>query len=242
MTTATMRRVGGLAHANALLLLRNRLTLFYGLVLPLLPLGLLLAGDRGDVQTGAVVAVIVLVTAWLFSVFYNVLSLVVTRRDELVLKRLRTGEVTDLELLTGLALPSIATAVLVSAAVVGVGMALGLPAPTNPLLYTITVLAACGLFWAFAIWTAAWTRTAEAAQMTSMPVMLLAIVGTMQRTLPDGVQRVVEYTPGAALDTLVRISWFDLSGDLGRSLLVLAGWIVVAVVLARRSLQWEPRT
>jgi ABC-2 type transport system permease protein len=242
MTSATMRRVGGLAWANALLLFRNRLTLFYGLVLPLLPMALLLSAERGDVQTGAVVAGVVLMMAWLFSVFYNVLSLVVTRRDELVLKRLRTGETSDLELLTGLALPSIATAVMVSAAVVLVGMALGLPAPANAALYVVTVLAACGLFWAFALWTAAWTRTAEAAQMTSMPVMLLAIVGTMQRTLPDEVGRVVEYTPGAALDTLVRVTWFDLGGDLLRSLLILAGWIVVAVVLARRSLQWEPRT
>lgn len=170
------------------------------------------------------------------------LSLVVTRRDELVLKRLRTGEVTDPELLTALALPSIASAVLVSLAVVVVGMALGLPAPSNAPLYVVTVLAACGLFWAFALWTAAWTRTAEAAQMTSTPVMMLAIVGTMQRTLPDGVQRVVEYTPGAALDTLVQVSWFGLDGDLGRSLLVLAGWVVAAVLLARRSMRWEPRT
>jgi ABC-2 type transport system permease protein len=242
MNTTTMRRVRGLAHANALLMLRNRLTLFYGLVLPVLPMGLLLAGERGDVEEGAVVAGMVLSLAWLFTVFYNVLSLVVTRRDELVLKRLRTGEVTDLELLTGLALPSIASAAVVSVAVVGVGMVLGLPAPGNPLLYAVTVLAACGLFWAFAIWTAAWTRTAEAAQMTSLPVIFLVVVGTMHRTLPEGVQRVVEYTPGAALDTLIRVGWFDLGGDSARSLLVLAGWIVVAVLLARRSLRWEPRT
>jgi ABC-2 type transport system permease protein len=173
MTAATMRRIRGLAWANGLLLLRNRLNLSYGLLLPLLPMGLLVTGDRGDVELGAVVAGVVLAMTWLFSVFYNVLSLVVTRRDELVLKRLRTGEVTDLELLTSLALPGIACAVVVSLGLVGLGVGLGLPLPVNPVLYVGTVLAGCVLFWAFAIWTAAWTRTAEAAQMTSMPTAAL---------------------------------------------------------------------
>ena len=40
----------------------------------------------------------VLLMALMFPVYYNLLSMFVTRRDELVLKRLRTGEVRDLEL------------------------------------------------------------------------------------------------------------------------------------------------
>ena len=43
--------------------------------------------------------------ALLFPGYYNLLSMFVTRRDELVLKRLRTGEVRDLELVTSMALP-----------------------------------------------------------------------------------------------------------------------------------------
>ena len=41
----------------------------------------------------------------LFPVYYNVLSQFVSRRDELVLKRMRTGETRDAELLVSIALP-----------------------------------------------------------------------------------------------------------------------------------------
>ena len=42
------RRITGLARANTTLLARNRLTLIYAVVLPLLPLGLLLVGDNNS--------------------------------------------------------------------------------------------------------------------------------------------------------------------------------------------------
>ena len=75
--------------------MRNRLTLFYAVVLPLLPLGLLFLGERGDVDAGVANVSTVLLMALMFPVYYNLLSMFVTRRDELVLKRLRTGEVRD---------------------------------------------------------------------------------------------------------------------------------------------------
>ena len=60
-------------------------------------------------------------------------------------------------------------------------MAAGLPLPVNPLLVLVGVLLACATFAALAVWTAAWTRNAEAAQMTSMPVIVLAMIGLMSR-------------------------------------------------------------
>ena len=42
------RRVTRLARTNALLMMRNRLTLSYALVIPLLPLGLLFVGDQPE--------------------------------------------------------------------------------------------------------------------------------------------------------------------------------------------------
>jgi ABC-2 type transport system permease protein len=43
-------------------------------------------------------------------VFYNVVIALVARREELVLKRLRTGEVRDAEILAGTAAPAVALA------------------------------------------------------------------------------------------------------------------------------------
>lgn len=265
MTTATIRqssttssgvsarRILGLTKANARLLVRNRLTLFYGLILPLFPLAFLFTAERGDVTSAAAVTNSALMLIFLFPVYYNVLSVFVTRRDELVLKRLRTGETRDGEQLTAIALPGMAIAMIVSIAMVGIGAGFGLPLPVNPALYIVLVLAGGGLFVAFAIWTAAWTRNAEAAQLTSMPVSLLAFVGAVRAAFPENLLPVINLTPGAAIDSLLRISWFGLGpdGSVGlaaswgaavQPLLVIAAWIGVAAELARRSMRWEPRT
>ena len=88
-----------LARTNATLMMRNRLTLAYAVVVPLLPLGLLFIGERGDVDAGGSTrSAPALLMALMFPVYYNLLSMFVSRRDELVLKRLRTGEVRDREL------------------------------------------------------------------------------------------------------------------------------------------------
>lgn len=256
VSAVSLPRMARLARFNGLLLLRNRLAMVYGLVLPLAPLALLFAGERGDGGAGAAAIVTTLTVAVLFPVYYNLLSQFVTRRDELVLKRLRTGETRDLELIGGLALPGVVIALTVAAIAVPVAMALGQPAPLNPAVYAAAVVVACGLFVAFALWTAAWTRNAEAAQMTSLPVILLAVVGQMSVGFPEEVRRWVDLTPGAAVTELVRVGWFgfgepgteqtlDLAetwAAAGQPLLVLIVWTVLAVWLAARSMQWEPRT
>lgn len=258
MTTLSLSRTAGLARANATLVLRNRLTLIYGVVLPLLPLGLLLVGDSGSEDSGgagAAAIVTALMMAALFPVFYNLLSQLVTRRDELVLKRLRTGESTDAEIITSLALPGFAVALATAVVAVPLAIAFGQDAPLNPLLYAVTVVVTLLMFAAFALWTAAWTSNAEAAQITSMPVILLAVLGQVAIGFPDEVRRFTDLTPGAAMTDLVRVSWFgmetgstertlDFAGSwaaAGQPLLVLVAWAALAGYLARRSMRWEPR-
>jgi ABC-2 type transport system permease protein len=256
LTAISLPRTVRLARFNFLLLMRNRLAMVYGVVLPLAPLALLFAGEDGEGGAGAAAVVTTLTVAVLFPVYYNLLSQFVTRRDELVLKRLRTGEARDLELLGSLALPGVVVAVVVAAIAVPVAMVLGQPAPLNPLVYVVTVVIACALFVAFAFWTAAWTRNAEAAQMTSLPVILLAVVGQMSVAFPEEAKRWVDLTPGAAMTDLVRVGWFgfgepgtertlDFAGTWAASaqpLLVLLAWTGLAVWLAARSMHWEPRT
>jgi ABC-2 type transport system permease protein len=48
--------------------------------------------------------------ALLSAVYYNLVTALVARREQLVLKRLRTGESTDPEILAGTAAPAIAIA------------------------------------------------------------------------------------------------------------------------------------
>ncbi|VXB83724.1 ABC transporter permease [Nocardioides sp. AX2bis] len=258
---ASVRRVVALARANALLMARNRLTLVYAVVVPLLPLGLLLAQDLSDPAAGAGALITSLVLVLLFPVYYNLLSVVVTRRDELVLKRLRTGETRDVELVVALALPGAVLAVLISLLTAGIGIAFGLPLPVNALLFLVAVVAGIVMIAALALWTAAWTRNAEAAQLTSGPVLFLMILGQTAVAYPDPVREFFTWTPGTAIVSLVRTGWFGLepvTGDAlsqeatlgfasswaqaGQPLLVLGAWTAVALWLAARSMRWEPRT
>lgn len=255
-TSPALRRTTGLARANARLMLRNRLNVAYGLVLPLLPMAFLLLGERGEVATAGMALSSTVLLAVLFPVFYNVLSMTVTRRDELVLKRIRTGETRDLELLASLALPGVVIALAVGVVSIPLALALGAPVPVNPLLFLLAVLVASVAFAVLAFWTAAWTRNAEAAQITSMPVILLAMAGPLTLGLHAEVTRWSDLTPGSAVIDLVRSSWLGLQGledepslgfadswaAAGQPLLVLLGWAALGAWLAARSMRWEPRS
>lgn len=256
---SSLRRTTELTRWNAVLLVRNRLAFFYAVVMPLLPLALLAINERGDEFIGASAIVTMTLVIALFPVYYNVLSQFVNRRDELVLKRMRTGEARDGELLVSIALPGAVSALLLSAAAVPIAAALGQPLPVNPALYAALAVLTVVMFTAFAYWTAAWTRNAEAAQLTSLPIIILASLGPLTSTIPnmpDTLREVLSRTPGAAMSDLVRIGWFGFDGQdakeptlafaetwapAAQPLLVMAVWICVAVVLAGRSIRWEPR-
>ena len=255
----SVRRTASLARWNAVLLSRNRLAFFYAVLLPLLPLGLLLVGERGAPSAGAGAIATMFLTISLFPIYYNVLAQFVSRRDELVLKRMRTGETRDAELLASVALPGAVAALVLSAIAIPAAAALGQQPPVNPLLYAALAALAAVMFTAFAYWTAAWTKNAEAAQLTSMPIILLASLGPLTITIPDMpdlLRDVLTLTPGAAMADLIRVGWFGLDGQdatdstltftgtwspAAGPLLTIAAWTCLAVVLARASMRWEPR-
>lgn len=257
--TLSLRRVLRLSRWNVVLLSRNRLTLFYAAILPLLPLVLLVVGERGSETAGASAINTVFLTIVLFPVYYNLLSQVVNRRDELVLKRMRTGETRDGELVASIALPGVVIALVLGAVVVPIASALGTRLPVNPVLYAMAVVGAVVMFTALAYWTAAWTRSAESAQLTSLPIIILASAGPLTISIPemsDALRSILELTPGAAMAELVRIGWFGLDGpaaqettlsfadtwrEAGRPLSVIASWTAIGFTLARRSMRWEPR-
>jgi ABC-2 type transport system permease protein len=256
----SLRRTASLTRWNAVLLSRNRLAFAYAVGLPLLPLVLLFTGERGAATTGASAITTMLLTVALFPVYYNVLAQFVSRRDELVLKRMRTGQTRDAELLASIALPGAISALLLSAIAVPIAAVLGAQSlPVNAILYALGAVFAAVMFTAFAYWTAAWTRSAEAAQLTSMPIIIIASLGPLTSSIPhmnDRLRDILSGTPGAAMADLVRIGWFGLDGPGAKDttltfaetwsqaagpLLVMAAWTYLAVTLARRSMRWEPR-
>ncbi len=249
-------RVLGLAQSNVLLMRRSMLTVVYAVAVPLLVLGLLVIVPEKSGEAGAGPLSLVLLMALLFPVYYNLLSMFVTRRDELVLKRLRSGEATDGEIIVSMALPGVALVFIVAVIAVVVAGLLGFDLPLNPILLVLGLLLTCVTFAALALWTAAWTRNAEAAQLTSLPILLLSTVGSTRAVFPERAQQWLDLLPGAALEDLVRVAWFGLEpgvagtaaitwsatwGEALPALGCLLGWTIIGTLLARRSMTWEPR-
>lgn len=249
------RRTVGLARFNFTLMVRNRTTMLYAFAIPLLPLALLLMADPDEPLTAVGALSYAFVMGFLFPGYYNLLSMFVSRRDELVLKRLRTGETSDADLIVSMALPGATVVVAVAVLTVPIAMVAGFQFPANPLLVLVTVVLGIATFAAFALWTASWTRTAEAAQLTSGPIMLLALMGSFATAMPESVGRWLALTPGAAVTDLVTLGWFGLDPDATEQSVtfieglvlalpaagVLVAWLLIAVVLAQRSMRWEPR-
>lgn len=250
-----------LSRSEFTLLVRNRLLLFNAFVLPLVfPVLLLVIGWRSDTGlTDAGVASALEIFALfllVFLVFYNLLSAYTTRRDELVLKRLRTGEATDNQILLGPAVPSFVLTAILTVILVAVVVVLGGGLPVNPLLLVAALGGGAAMFAALALITSTFTRNAEAAQITSFPVILVAMAGSsvLRGVLPDSVSSVVELTPMAAVSDLINLGWIgrvdpdstplafaETFSPALQPLLVVAAWTVGSIVVARTHFRWEPR-
>lgn len=254
MNTGTWTRIAALGRAELTLLTRNRTALFTAL---LLPVGMVWAmrsamdgvdlsesglGSHEAVMTSGPVMVLILV------VYTNLIAAYVARREELVLKRLRTGEVRDAEILSGTAVPSAVLAlgqcVLL---VVAAAALLDLRAPRRPDLLVVGLLLGTVALAALAAATAALTRTVESAQITALPLMMVSFVASGMfvplQLLPDPLAAVCRLLPVTPVVDLVRAGW--LGGATGpevlRALALAVAWTVVSVFAVRRWFRWEPR-
>ncbi|WP_369390328.1 ABC transporter permease [Streptomyces sp. CG1] len=252
--TSAGRRLWALGRAELTLLGRNRGVVLTALAVPLLlPFSVRPAVDQLDLKKQGLTLGSTLLTAaigfsFLFAVYTSLVNAYVARREELVLKRLRTGELSDAEILTGTALPALVIG-LAQALVLCVGCAvlLHLGAPRAPYLILPGLVAGYLVSAALAALTASFTRTVESAQVTALPLMFLSMLGSgitfPTEVLPDKLARVCELLPLSPAIRLVRGGWTGhLSGyeALGALATALA-WTILAVFAVRRWFRWEPR-
>jgi ABC-2 type transport system permease protein len=182
----------------------------------------------------------------------------VARREELVFKRLRSGEITDAEILAGTAAPAVAIAwIQVAVAAVAAGAASGIDLQANALLVPAAVLLGTAVFVLLAAVTTVVTRTVELAQVTTLPVLMLSLVFSGMlfplATLTEPLRSVAHALPLTPVVELMRLGLTGTAAD-GRHLglaatfgaavipvLVLAAWIAAGTWAARRWFRWEPR-
>ncbi|WP_370413951.1 ABC transporter permease [Streptomyces fradiae] len=256
---ATAARLTALGRAELTLLGRNRNTLFVALLMPVLMIFLLrssltgLSGGPGGAERlpmGIAAATLVGGTGMILMlvVYMSLVSTYVARREELVLKRLRTGEARDPEILAGGALPAVVIALVQCAVLSALGPAvLDVAAPRRPDLLVLGVLGAVPLLAALAALTTVITRTVESAGLTTLPFFLLSATGSglmvPADSLPDPVAAVCSLLPLSGAMELVRAGW--LGGGDGKELLGAAlttvAWIVISVFAVRKWFRWEPR-
>jgi len=252
--SASARRLTALARAELLLLMRNRSAIFVALVLPIVMIfsiraslqqidlggtGLTIAGAA---LTGGIGMVLVQV------VYMNLVTGYVTRREELVLKRLRTGEISDREILTATALPSIALALVQCVLLVAAGaVAFDLTAPKRPELFLVGLVVGLVMMSALAAATSAVTRTVQTSQLTTLPLFFVSLFGSgifvPLEIFPDGLASVLELLPLTGVMTLVRHGWLGgvEGGDLLTAAVAALAWTAFAVFAVQRWFRWDPR-
>ena len=254
VTTTPVGRLRALGRAELALLGRNRSAVVTALLEPLvLPFSVRPTVDQMDLKGEGLTVGALMVTAaigfsLLFAVYSSLVSAFVARREELVLKRLRTGELGDAEILAGTGLPAVCLGFVQSALLaVACVVLLDAGAPAMPQLVVLGLLFGLFLSAALAALTATVTRTAESAQVTALPVLFASMMGSgiviPLQLLPDRVADVCQFLPLSPAIRLISGGWNgDLSGydALGAVLTALA-WTVLAVFAVRRWFRWEPR-
>lgn len=261
--TTTRRPLAALAKAEYLQFRRNTTLLVMGVAFPVaIPLVPFFLGIRDEDPTSHLMATtfeMFALMALLFVQYYSVLSMITARRSEGVLKRLRTGEASDRQILLAPMVPTalLATAgfVLVAAVTYGVGG----PAPVNAVAMVVAMVGGIATFSVLALATSVLTKNTEAAQITSLPLMAGSMVGlaSIRTLLPEGLANVVSFTPFAAISDLMALGTsgklatatessaaLDFSGtiaEMGQPVAILAVWIVLALALVRKSFRWDDR-
>jgi ABC-2 type transport system permease protein len=255
----SLRRVAALARGEAVLLRRNPSALVTALLGPVAYLLVPFLNSSGLGSGNAALVVTGMAAFGLaFVVYFNLVTALVARREDFVLKRLRSGELGDAEILFGTAAPAIAIAWAQIAIGTVVAIALfGMSIPTNPVLVVSALVLGSAVCVLFAAATTALTTTVEMAQLTATPMLVGSSVlsGVMfpVDALPEPVQWIAQGLPITAMVDLLRLGLTGTTAD-GTSVgwagsfvsaavpvLILTAWVAAGVLAARRWFRWEPR-
>ncbi|MHC0432928.1 ABC transporter permease [Streptomyces sp. O3] len=249
------------AHLTALsrveftLFLRSKSNLFNVLVVPaLIVMGTTTVMRQFDLEdNGLAMGQVMISTSagivLIMALYAPLIGVYVLRREEHVLKRLRTGEVGDLVVLASPAVPMAIAAVFQFALIAtAVSVIAGLGAPAAPHLVAVGVLLGTLLTASAAAISTAAARTAESAQGVSTIGFLLLLLtsGTAVplEVLPDALGDVLRFFPLTPVIELVRSGWTGQDAGMVDSLVritTLLAWTALAAWGAQRWFRWEPR-
>lgn len=259
------RRITSLARAEGLMLRRSPSALLTTLGAPILLVAAQMQNAAapgsevaGGLDRGALVLLSVAAFGLIFGVYSNLVTVLVARREQLVLKKFRTGEVSDLELLIGSAITAVVVVwtQIMLAAIAG-SILLGMSWPRNIVIVLAAVLFGTVVFVLLAALIATVTSSVEMAALTATPALLVSMLlsGLMYPIddLPGAVQSAAQLFPLTPVVELLRLGLAGIPpsgapvGFAGSFLpaawpvLILSGWVLGGWWATRRWFRWEPR-
>jgi ABC-2 type transport system permease protein len=230
------------------LLLRRRITAFSVVVVPVGLAALVLFGDRpGDTAAWGRLLATHVSLLMMMSVFLVSVTVFTSRRQSRVLKRLRTTELSDTAVLGGVLLPVVAVGLVQTVAFLVFCFATGAPVPGDPATVVVGVVLSVAVATAVGVATACLSRSVEATQVTSTPVVVAAVASTFLTSSNEpAVAALGLAMPIAGPADLVARGWSAGTsvGDVPVLPLDLASavlWLTVAGFVFRSTFRWEPR-
>ncbi|GIF38739.1 ABC transporter permease [Actinoplanes xinjiangensis] len=233
-----------LARLDLTLIFRNRSALTNAVLMPLAVAAFLVftadQAGRDSVEyilTGQIAGLL------MFAPLVNLAGFYTSRREELVLKRLLGGPASATAILGGSAAGATAVYLLQALAVVIAAVVMGFGLPGNPLLVLVAALGGAAVFALLSMAISGLSSSGELAQLATVPVMLVCLVLSPvivpAEAFPERLRQVAEYLPLTPVADLVRAGYG--AGFAWSSLGLLAAWVAVAALLARRFFRWDPR-
>jgi ABC-2 type transport system permease protein len=252
--TTAAGRMKALGRAELTLLGRQKAGLVTLLLMPVILTVASLSAAKGmdlekyGLSLGTMLIPTAVTYVLIVSIYTTLVGTYVTRREELVLKRLRTGEPGDVEILAGTSIAALAAGLVQCLVLLVAGvLLLDVEMPSNVLFVAGGILIGTVLALLLAVATASFTKSTEGAQLTIAPIMFLSMFGSglffPLDVLPDTVATFCELLPFSPVVELMRGGWtgsLSGTGALG-AVAVAAAWIVLSVFTIKKWFRWEPR-
>ncbi|TCP54017.1 ABC-2 type transport system permease protein [Tamaricihabitans halophyticus] len=242
--------VQSIMRAELKLLARNTTVALTATLLPLAFAGVMLAMDQGAAHPigWAYPIAMQLLVVFGASTYLTSTAALCHRREELYLKRLRSGPASDVTVLVGVLSPVVVLSLLQAGLVLLITGTFAPAAPTNPLLLVLVVLLGTVMCLSLGMATSGYAATGEQAQIVTMPFFLLLVGSAVWASLDiaTGLSQLQMVLPGGAVTELTRLAYGDgsFTAQLTEALPpigVLVAWTIMGVAVATKAFRWEPR-
>ncbi|MER5336908.1 hypothetical protein [Micromonospora sp. NPDC002717] len=234
-------RFAVIALSELRLIARNRTVLIGATIFPL-ALGGYLIYSRQDVGRSWPELVLLQVVFFaLFTLYLTITTTLATRRNDLFLKRLRSGESSDAAILLGLVVPVVVLLAVQLGIVLAAMFIAGASAPERPWPLAVGIVGFVAASAAVGILTGNITPSAASAQVTSLPFLAFGAGSAIWAMLAH--EWYIALLPGGALTVLVHAAYeaSTTPEQLALAAGSLAAWTIAPALIAYKTFRWEPR-